>query len=316
MVPTPNRPGFSLKTVLIRLLEGAATVWAAVTITFFALRIAGGDPTSSLLAQGLVTNAQAEELRRSLGLDSPLLIQYLEYLRDLIRGDLGVSLFTRQSVIDVILQQLPSTLELAITALIFAILLGVALGIIAVWKKRTFLGPSSEGFSSLATALPVAFTGILALLLAQWFHHTTGFNLSSIDILLPALVLGIASAGPIAKVAHGSLEESISSPYIMAARARGIKQDRRLLWHALRPALPTIITLIALEAAFLFAGTVVTETVFSRPGLGRLLIQSILQSDFPVVQGIVILAAIFYTMSHVFADLIAWRLDPRLGEDG
>ena len=316
MVPTPNRPGSSLKTILKRLLEGAATVWAAVTITFFALRIAGGDPTSSLLAQGLVTNAQAEELRRSLGLDSPLLIQYLDYLRDLLRGDLGVSLFTRQSVLDVILQQLPSTLELAITALIFAILLGVALGIIAVWKKRTFLGPSSEGFSSLATALPVAFTGILALLLAQWLSHATGVNLSSIDILLPALVLGIASAGPIAKVAHGSLEESISSPYIMAARARGIKQDRRLLWHALRPALPTIITLIALEAAFLFAGTVVTETVFSRPGLGRLLIQSILQSDFPVVQGIVILAAIFYTMSHVFADLIAWRLDPRLGEDG
>ena len=315
MVPTPDRPGSSLKTILKRLLEGAATVWAAVTITFFALRIVGGDPTSSLLAQGLVSSAQAEELRRSLGLDSPLLIQYLEYLRDLIRGDLGVSLFTRQSVLDVILQQLPSTLELAITALIIAIILGVALGIIAVWKKRTFLGPSSEGLSSLATALPVAFTGILALLLAQWLFHATGVNLSSIDILLPALVLGIASAGPIAKVAHGSLEESISSPYIMAARARGIKQDRRLLWHALRPALPTIITLIALEAAFLFAGTVVTETVFSRPGLGRLLIQSILQSDFPVVQGIVILAAIFYTISHVFADLIAWRLDPRLEED-
>ncbi len=315
MVSTPNRPGSSLKTILKRLLEGAATVWAAVTITFFALRIAGGDPTSSLLAQGLVSNAQAEELRRSLGLDSPLLIQYLEYLRNLIRGDFGTSLFTRQSVLDIILQQLPSTLELAITALIIAIFLGVALGIISVWKKRTFLGPSSENLSSLATALPVAFTGILALLLAQWLHHATGINLSTIDILLPALVLGIASAGPIAKVAHGSLEESISSPYIMAARARGIKQDRRLLWHALRPALPTIITLIALEAAFLFAGTVVTETVFSRPGLGRLLIQSILQSDFPVVQGIVILAAIFYTISHVFADLIAWRLDPRLGED-
>jgi peptide/nickel transport system permease protein len=316
MVSTPDRPGSSLKTILKRLLEGAATVWAAVTITFFALRIAGGDPTSNLLAQGLVSNAQAEELRRTLGLDSPLLIQYLEYLRDLIRGDLGVSLFTRQSVLDVILQQLPSTLELAITALIIAIFLGVVLGIISVWKKRTILGPSSESLSSLATALPVAFTGILALLLAQWLHNATGVNLSSIDILLPAIVLGIASAGPIAKVAHGSLEESIASPYIMAARARGIKQDRRLLWHALRPALPTIITLIALEAAFLFAGTVVTETVFSRPGLGRLLIQSILQSDFPVVQGIVILAAIFYTISHVFADLIAWRLDPRLGEDG
>ena len=316
MVSTPNRPGSSLKTILKRLLEGAATVWAAVTITFFALRIAGGDPTSSLLAQGLVSNAQAEELRRSLGLDSPLLIQYLEYLRDLIRGDLGVSLFTRQSVLDVILQQLPSTLELAITALIIAIFLGVVLGIISVWKKRSFLVHSSESLSSLATALNVAFTGILALLIAQWLHNATGVNLSSIDILLPAIVLGIASAGPIAKVAHGSLEESIASPYIMAARARGIKQDRRLLWHALRPALPTIITLIALEAAFLFAGTVVTETVFSRPGLGRLLIQSILQSDFPVVQGIVILAAIFYTISHVFADLIAWRLDPRLGEDG
>ena len=316
MVSTPNRPGSSLKTILKRMLEGAATVWAAVTITFFALRIAGGDPTSSLLAQGLVSNTQAEELRTSLGLDAPLFIQYLEYLRDILRGDFGLSLFTRQSVVDVIFQQLPSTLELAITGLIIAILLGVALGVAAVWKKRTPIGSSSESISSLATALPVAFTGILALLFAQWLNHTINVNLSAIDILLPALVLGIASAGPIAKVAHGSLEESISSPYIMAARARGVRRDRRLLWHALRPALPTIITLIALEAAFLFAGTVVTETVFSRPGLGRLLIQSILQSDYPVAQGIVILAATFYTVSHIFADLIAWKLDPRLWENG
>ncbi len=315
MVPTPDRSGASLRTIFKRLLEGAATVWAAVTITFFALRIAGGDPTSSLLAQGLVSKAQAEELRRSLGLDAPILIQYLKYILDLLRGDLGVSLFTRQHVLDVILQQLPSTLELAMTGLIFAILIGVALGIISVWKKRTFLGSSSESFSSLATALPVAFTGILALLFAQWLDQAVGISLTSINILLPALVLGIASAGPIAKVTHGSLDESIASPYIMAARARGFKRDRRLLWHALRPALPTIITLVALEAAFLFAGTVVTETVFSRPGLGRLLIQSILQNDFPVAQGIVILAALFYTLSHIFADLIARRLDPRLGDN-
>ena len=314
MVSTSDRSATPVKTIFRRLLEGAATIWAAVTVTFFALRIAGGDPLSSLLSQGLISTSQAAELRASLGLDAPLLLQYLEYMLGLLELNFGISLFTRQPVLDIILQQLPATLELALAGLIIAIVFGVFLGIVGVWYRSRNAGTSAESISSLATALPVAFTGILALLFAFWLDDFTGINLRSIELLLPALVLGFASAGPIAKVAHASLTDSMEAPYILAARSRGVRRDRRLLWHALRPALPAIITLIALEAAFLFAGTVVTETVFSRPGLGRLLVQSILQSDFPVAQGIVILAAFFYTLSHLLADLLAWRLDPRLGE--
>jgi ABC-type dipeptide/oligopeptide/nickel transport system permease component len=129
---------------------------------------------------------------------------------------------------------------------------------------------------------------------------------------MPALVLGFATAGAIARVARASLDESIEAPYMLAARARGIRQSMRLLWHALRPALPPVVSLSALEAAFLFSGTVVTETVFSRPGLGRLLVSSILQGDYPVALGLVALAAIFYTASLVTGDLIAMALDPRL----
>jgi peptide/nickel transport system permease protein len=129
---------------------------------------------------------------------------------------------------------------------------------------------------------------------------------------LPAFVLGYATSGPFARAIQSGLEGSLRAPFVLAARARGVRRSLRLLWHALRPALPPAVSLIALEAAFLFSGTVVTETVFSRPGLGRLLVRAILQGDFPIAQGIVGLAALFYVGSQVLADLIALGLDPRI----
>jgi ABC-type dipeptide/oligopeptide/nickel transport system permease component len=131
-------------------------------------------------------------------------------------------------------------------------------------------------------------------------------------LLLPALVLGFASSGAIARVVQFGLTESLQAPYVLAARARGLAPGLRLLWHALRPVLPPVISLGALEAAYLFGGTVVTETVFSRPGLGRLLVSAILQGDYPIAQGLVALAALFYTASHLLADGAAMALDPRL----
>jgi peptide/nickel transport system permease protein len=304
----------ALATVSRRFIEGVLTAWAAVSLTFFALRLIAGDPVASLLSQGLASPDQVENLRRSLGLDDPLLLQYLNFLGGFFRGDLGTSLFTGRPVSTVIAEQLPATAQLALAGLGFAILIGLTLGVIASWKEETPIGRVAASLAGLATALPVAFTGILGLIL---YRRLIGvIPLQSVAIFrrlfLPASLLGFASAGAIARVVQAGLEETMREPYILAARAKGIGKGFRLLWHALRPALPPVVSLTALEAAFLFAGTVVTETVFSRPGLGRLLVTSILQGDYPIAQGLVALAAVFYTASHMLADIIAFTIDPRL----
>jgi peptide/nickel transport system permease protein len=316
MVPILDRSLTRLiLTIGHRLLDGLLTVWMAVTFTFFALRIAAGDPLASLLAQGLTTPEQVEQIRIRLGLDQSLLSQYLQFLFSLLRGDLGKSLYTNRSVNQVILEQLPYTIELAFTALLIAIFLGVVMGMIAAWKSGTLGGLVAESISGLAISLPVAFTGILAIFaVTVILNHLLGnsglFRLK--NLILPSLVLGFSSSGAIARVVQSGLQESITKPYMLAARARGLTKGHRLFWHALRPALPPVVSLSALQAAFLFAGTVITETVFSRPGLGRLLISSILQGDFPIAQGIVILAAVLYTATHSIADILAMTIDPRL----
>jgi peptide/nickel transport system permease protein len=315
MVSSADRPATqALNVVLGRLATGALTAWAAVTITFFALRLGAGDPVATLLSQGLATPAQADELRHNLGFDLPLLSQYARYLAGLLRADLGISLYSGRSVLNVIAEQAPSTIELASLGLLVAVALGLVLGVLGAWYERKPLGRAVSSLAGLATALPVAFTGIVALLL---FMDVPGGPGSPVwtafrRLLLPALVLGYASSGAIARVVQAGLGESLRSPFILAARARGVHRPLRLLWHALRPALPPAVSLSALEAAFLFGGTVVTETVFSRPGLGRLLVVSILQGDFPIAQGLVVLAALVYTASHVAADLVAAAIDPRL----
>ncbi len=310
MVPLPDRSRTSAVVPLARrVFSGILTAVAAVTVTFFALRLAAGDPVSSMLAQGLTTPEQAESLRRSLGYDLPLLEQYVFFLTNLARGDLGVSLYTGQAVSAIIGSQLASTAQLAALSLAIALPLGILLGIVSSWRARPAVQRTATILSGLATSLPVATTGVISLLLVTLLASKP---IGGIQLWLPALVLGFAASGPFARAVHSGLEETLSSPYILAARARGLGQSRRWYWHALRPALPAAVALLALEAAFLFAGAVVTETVFSRPGLGRTLVRSILQADFPIAQGIVALAAIIYVGSQILADGLAWVLDPRL----
>ncbi|MEA1978910.1 MAG: ABC transporter permease [Chloroflexota bacterium] len=301
----------AILAVIRRLIEGVGTAWAAVTFAFFALRFASGDPVASLLSQGLASPEQAEEIRISLGLNAPLWLQYLRFLANLLQGDLGTSLYTHRSVSQIIFEQFPSTAALAISGLIIALIFGFTLGITAAWFIKRTSGMIAAAIAALATSIPVAFTGILSLLIVGQLQLGSSNELF-IRLFLPALVLGFASSGPIARVIHSGLSESLRSPFILAARARGIHRGSRLLRHALRPSLAPVISLIALEAAFLFSGTVVTETVFSRPGLGRLLVKSILDGDYPITLGLVALAAILYTFSHVFADLLTLVIDPRL----
>jgi peptide/nickel transport system permease protein len=307
MVPLLDRPRIKLIILLIRRLGvGLLTAFAALTLTFFILRMIGTDPVDSLLAQGLASVEQAESIRQRLGLDQPLIKQYGVYLSGLVKGDFGISLYTQRPVLLTILEQFHWTIELALTGLLLGVFLGLLVGTIAAWWEHQLLGKFAAASASILTAMPVAFMGVLAL----WIAVKLGIQGS--PLLLPGLVLGLTTCGPIARLIYAHLLESLQGPYILAARARGIRRGGRLLWHALRPTLPPLLSLIALEAAFLFAGTVVTETVFSRPGLGRLMVRAILDGDYPISQALVALAALFYTASHVVADWLALIFDPRL----
>lgn len=318
MVPIfDRRSSPALIDLIQRLIQSVFTAWAAVSFTFFALRVSAGDPAAVLLSRGLARPEDIAILRAELGFDQPLLHQYLAFLQDLLRGDLGQSLYTRQPVLDIILEQLPHTLTLAALALLFTLLLSAMLGLgSALWKGK----PAAALLSSLtgaAIALPVIFVGTLML----WVFRAgtiSGFLPQKqwvMQLLLPALVLGFSTSGGIAWILQTGILENMRAPFYLAAKARGVRPGFPLLWHALKPALPPAVSLFALEASFLFTGTVVTETIFARPGLGRLLVQSILEGDFPIAQGLVVLAALVYTFSLAAGDALAYVLDPRLRSD-
>jgi len=314
MVPISDRRAPDLLTVIVkRLLASVLTAWAAVSFTFLTLRIAAGDPVASLLSRGLASPSDVARLRGQLGLDQPLIHQYWDFLSGFVRGDLGHSLYSNRPVLDIILEQLPATLSLALLALAFTVILAALMGIGAAWWNQRLAGRIAELLSGTAIAFPVIFVATIALWLVRASHVTIGITTRAglLTLLMPALVLAFSTAGGIAWTLQAGLLESMRAPYFLAARARGVGK-RSLLWHALKPALPPVVSLFALEAAFLFTGTVVTETIFARPGLGRLLVQSVLEGDYPVAQGLVALAAVVYTLSNGAADIAAALLDPRI----
>ena len=316
MESLPDRPApAALATVLRRTLEGVLTAWAAVSLTFFGLRLVGGDPTQVLLSQGLASQAQVAALRASLGLNRPLLTQYADFLLHLLRLDLGHSLYSGRSVLAIVIEQAPSTLQLAALALLLAIPAGLVLGLLAGWARDRLASRMASFLAGTLTSLPVAFTGLvfLAAFAAGVSQAQPGPLLAQVlRLLLPAGVLAVGAAGALGRVVEAGVRENLTAPFVLAARARGVQGWPRLVWHVLRPALPAIISLATLEATIFFTGTVVTETVFARPGLGRLLVTSILQGDYPVAQGLIVMAAVLYTGSQVATDALATAVDPRL----
>ena len=271
----------TLISLLRRIGDGIFASWAAVTFAFFTLRLVTGDPTAGIVSQGLVSAEQLASLRADLSLDQTLFIQYQQFLSRLIHFDLGTSFHTRTPVTSLIMEQLRHTLILAFGSLIFMLGFGLLFGILAGWKRDSWVGKLAGNLSDIATTLPITFFRNIGPFFADRTlritdqRFRTGFNQT---IALTRSRSGFSISGAIARILRTSLHTSMQQPYMLAARARGIQHQPQLLWHALRPVLPPFISITSLEIAYLFSGTVVTETIFSRPGLGRLLISSILQN--------------------------------------
>ncbi len=299
-----------LKYLTRRLLAFLPVLWAVVTLVFLALRLTPGDPSEVLYAEALISPEQLAANRAALGLDRPLWQQYLSFAQGLLRGDLGRSFFTGRPVTTTILEQLGATGQLGLAGLGVAVGLGLTLGAAAAAPSR-LVSAAPSVLIALSLSLPVAWIGLLSLWLTASLFP---FSAPALGLLLPAVVLGFSTAGPIAGVTRASLAAVRSEKFMLAARARGIS-GRHLVWHALRATLVPVIHMTALQAAFLFGGTVVTETVFARAGLGRLLIDALLRKDLPVVQGLALVIAGLYLSFNLVADLLSAAVDPRLRSD-
>lgn len=289
-------------------------LWGVVTLTFFAIRLLPGDPVTLLISQGGGSAEDIADLREQLGLDDPLPIQYLRFLGGLVRGDLGMSLVSHRPVTDAIGEQLPHTLALATTATFLSVIIGISLGVLAATHQGTWVDQLCISLSVLGVSIPILMSGLLFILLFSlvlgWLPATGQGSWR--HLVMPSLVLSLASTGTIARLVRTQMLEVLPEDYITVARAKGVREPVILWRHALRNALIPVITVIGLQFGSLLGGTVVTESLFSRRGLGRLVVDAILWKDYPLIQGVVILGAGIYVGVNFVVDISYGLLDPRI----
>ncbi len=297
-----------------RLITALLIVWLTVTLAFLALRIIPGDALVNQMLQGGASEADITAQRAELGLDQPALNQYVAYLAGLIRGDLGHSFLTHQPVRVVIQEQLGATIVLAASALAIAMIVGLSLGALEALYGPRWPGRLAGWLSILALSSPIYWTGTLAI-----YVFSSSLRLlpatGSGDIghlILPAAVLGFHVAGSIARVTRTSLCKTLEEDFVRTAQAKGLPSPQVFLGHVLRAGLPAILSVVALQLGFVLGGTVITEMLFARQGIGRLLQDAVLNQDYPIVQGIVVLSAAIYSALSATADLLYGMLDPRV----
>lgn len=267
-----------------------------------------------MLARSGASAEQIANLRAELGLDDPLYIQYIKFISNAIRGDFGNSIFQNRPVMTIILEQLPSTLELAIAALLISIVVGTLLGVISAVYQNSWIDRFSVMLSVMGVSMPIFWTSLLMILLfasmLRWLPSTGQGSLK--HLILPAGVLGFAFMGTTTRTVRSSMVEVLRQEYITTALAKGLRKRTMLNRHALRNALIPVVTLVGLQFGFLLGGAVIVETIFGRQGLGHLLVEAILWKDFPLVQAGVLLSAIMYLVLNLIIDISYGFIDPRI----
>ncbi|QIG39560.1 ABC transporter permease [Microbacterium sp. 4R-513] len=299
-----------------RLLQAVGVLWAAYTVSFLVLYALPADPVR-LLAGGDatdVTGAQLDELRAKLGLDQPLIVQYLVQLGQVLRGNLGTSIVTGRPVTQILAEAIPPTAQIAAVGFLLAVVVGGGLAFFATFTQSRRLQDFLIGLPPLGVAVPSFWLG---LLLIQWFSFTIPLFPAVGDggpasIVLPAITLAIPTGATIAQLLAKSLDTTLREPYIDTAWAKGARRGRVHVRHALRNAALPALTMTGLIIGQLLAGTVVTETVFSRPGVGRVTASAVQQQDIPVVQGVVLFAATVFVVANLVVDLVYPLFDPRI----
>jgi ABC-type dipeptide/oligopeptide/nickel transport system permease component len=283
-------------------------------LVFSMLQLVPGDPVRLMLSEFQTTPEQVARLRSQLHLDEPLPVQFGRFLWNAAHGDLGTSIRTHRPVTTEIADNFPSTLQLAAAGLAVAAIVGVSLGIVAATHQQSWLELGSMLVALLGVSMPSFWLGLLLIfavsLRLRLLPATGGGDLQ--HLVLPALTLGLGAAAILARLTRSSMLEVLRQEYVTTARAKGLREWVVIGRHALKNALIPVVTIFGLQFGQLLAGTFVVETVFARPGLGRLIVDGILNKDFPMVQGVVLVVAVSYVLVNLLVDLVYAMLDPRI----
>jgi len=300
---------------LARRVLAVVPVLFGVTLAVFSmLFLVPGDPVKMMLAEFVTSPDQIAEMRAQLHLDEPLPQQYGRFVANALRGDLGTSIRSRRPVATEIAENVASTAQLALASMAIAVAIGVPLGLLAALFRNTWLDVGSMVVALLGVSMPSFWLGLLLIFVFSlhlaWFPATGGGDL--LHLVLPSLTLGTIASAIIARLTRSSMLEVLGQDYVRTARAKGLAWWGVVVRHALKNALIPIITIFGLQFGNLLAGAVIVETVFSRPGLGRLIVGGILAKDFPLVQGTVLFVAASYVMINVLVDFAYAFVDPRI----
>lgn len=299
--------------ILRRLASTAVVVLGVVVLVFLLIHLIPGDPVDVMLGESAQT-ADREALRISLGLDKPILDQLVIYIKGLINFDLGRSLHSQQPITALLAERLPATVELALAALLVTLVLALPLGLVAAARHNTAWDQGAMAFSLLGVSIPNFWMGpLLILVFALWLGWFPVSGREEVgSVILPALTLGTSLAAILARMIRSSVLEVLSENFIRTAYAKGLSRRHVLIRHALPNAMLPVITILGLQLGTLLAGAVITETVFSWPGIGLLTIEAIQSRDYPVVQACVLLISLTYVVINSFTDLLYALIDPRI----
>ncbi|HLA24830.1 MAG TPA: nickel ABC transporter permease [bacterium] len=305
------------KFIARRLLLAVPVFIGVTLVTFILMQIVPGDPVALLMEEKAATidPAAARIIRAKWGLDDPAPVQYLKYLRNALRGDLGISYRTDRDVLVSILERVPATAKLAGAALLIAIVIGVAMGVVAALRQNSLLDTASIMLATMGVSIPNFWLGLLLIYLLavnlRWLPPS-GYGPAYPYLLMPAVTLGTGLSAVIARLTRSSMLEVIRQDYVRTARAKGLAERRVVIRHALRNAAIPIVTVVGVQLSGLLSGAVITERVFSWPGVGRLLVDSIFVRDLPMAQGCVLFIATVFIGLNLVVDLSYAWLDPRI----
>jgi peptide/nickel transport system permease protein len=305
-----------LRYLLRRLLLTIPVLLGVATLVFALIHLVPGDPAQAMLGEG-ATEEEVARLRTSLGLDRPLLVQYTSFLTGALRGDLGTSFRYNTPVTTQIREKFPNTAKLAVAAMLAAMIFAIPLGILAAVYRGTAIDHAAMTLALVGISMPNFWLGpLLAILFAVYLGWLPVSGTGTIwHLVLPAVTLGAALSAILARMTRASVLEELRELYVLAARARGLSGARAVLRHAFRNSLIPIVTIIGLQFGAVLTGTIITETIFAWPGIGRLLIQAINFRDYPLIQGCILFISVTYVAMNLLTDLTYGFLDPRIRYD-
>lgn len=310
-----------LKMILKRILQLIPVLLITMSITFVITRVLPGNPAVSILGP----QASAEDIARmeeEMGLNDPMPVQYVKYMTGVLTGDLGTSYRYNRPVAELIMEKIPNTLQLAVTSLVLALLIGVPLGIVSAVKQYSIFDYAAMIIALIGVSMPAFWLGLMLVLVFSvnlgWFatmgmgSFANGFGDVISHLFLPALCLSFGSMANFARISRSSMLEVIDQDYMKAVRAKGIRESVVILKHGLKNALPPIVTVLGMRISALMTGAIMIETIFAWPGIGRLIVDAINNNDFEMIQGTVLFMAILYVTVNLVVDIVYLYINPKV----